>query len=148
MSSEHASISAIVPARNEELDIEAAVRSLGEQAEIGEIIVVNDESSDNTAALLASLGSEIPRLRVLDAGKLPAGLVGKSHAAWLGASQAHADWLLFTDADVIHLPGSAAQALADARRTGAALVSYSPEQELCTWGERMLIPFVFTRLAS
>jgi glycosyltransferase involved in cell wall biosynthesis len=148
MSPGHPAISAIVPARNEELNIEAAVRSLAAQAEIGEIIVVNDESSDSTAERLASLVLEISRLRIIEAGNLPPGWVGKSHAAWLGAAQARGDWLLFTDADVIHLPGSAARALADAKRTGAALVSYSPDQELRTWGERMLIPFVFIRLAS
>jgi len=51
------------------------------------------------------------------------------------------DWLLFTDADGVHLPGSTARALADAAATGAGLVSYSPEQEMHTWWERALIPF-------
>ena len=148
MNSEPIVISAIVPARNEELNIVAAVRSLAAQPEIGEIIVVNDDSADGTAALLASLGTEVARLRVIEARELPAGWVGKCHAAWLGAAQARGDWLLFTDADVIHLAGSAALALADAERTGAAVVSYSPDQELRTWGERALIPFIFTRLAS
>lgn len=143
-----APITAIVPARNEELNIAACVRSLAEQPQIGEIIVVNDQSTDGTAAVLAALREEISTLRVLETGEMPAGWVGKCHAAWMGAAEARGAWLLFTDADVTHLAGSAGRALVDAERTGAALMSYSPDQELRTWGERMLMPFVFVRLAA
>ena len=142
------SITAIVPARNEEQSIEAAVRSLATQPEIAEIRVVNDGSSDRTAEILASLAAEIPRLRVIEASPLPPGWVGKNHAAWLGAQDATTDWLLFTDADVRHLPGSAAQALANAKFRRASLVSYSPAQRLESWWERAMIPFVFIRLAA
>ena len=143
-----APISAIVPARNEALNIAACVRSLARQPEIAEIIVLNDQSTDGTAGALAALLEEIPRLRVIETGELPAGWVGKNHAAWLAAAEARGEWLLFTDADVTHLDGSAGRALEDAQRTGAVLVSYSPDQELGTWGERVLMPFVFTRLAA
>lgn len=141
-------ISAVVPARNEALNIAGCVRSLARQPEITEIIVVNDQSTDGTADVLAGLQEEIPRLRVMENGELPAGWVGKCYAAWRGASQAHGEWLLFTDADVTHLEDSARRALEDARRSGAALVSYSPDQEMRTWSERLLLPFVFLRLAA
>jgi hypothetical protein len=72
--------------------------------------------------------------------------VGKNYAVSLGAAQATGDWLLFTDADGVHLPGSMAHALADAAQTGAGLVSYSPEQETRIWWEKSLVPFVYTRL--
>src|ERR1700730_8597901 len=142
------SVSAIVPARNEETTIAAAVSSLAAQPEIKEIIVVNDQSSDTTAAELEQLSSRYPQLRVLEIKELPNGWVGKNYAVSLGAAQATGDWLLFTDADGVHLPGSTARALADAAATGAGLVSYSPEQETRTWWERALIPFVYTRLAA
>ncbi len=74
--------------------------------------------------------------------------MGKNYAVSLGAAQARGDWLLFTDADGVHLTGSTARALADAAASGAGLVSYSPEQETRTWWERALIPFVYTRLAQ
>jgi hypothetical protein len=77
---------------------------------------------------------------------LPPGWVGKNHAVTLGAAGATGDWLLFTDADGVHLPGSTARALADAAENGAGLVSYSPEQETRNWWEKALIPFVYTRL--
>src|ERR1700726_2832153 len=142
-----ATVSAIVPARNEETTIAAAVSSLAAQPEIKEIIVVNDQSSDTTAAELDRLSSRYPQLRVLQTNALPNGWVGKNYAVSLGAAQATGDWLLFTDADGVHLPGSTAFALADAAQTGAGLVSYSPEQETHTWWEKALIPFVYTRLA-
>ena len=100
-----ASVSAIVPARNEEQTIARAVKSLAQQPEIAEIFVVNDQSTDGTAAQLSRLGQEIPVLRVLEAPELPAGWVGKNYGAWLGASEATCEWLLFTDADAEHLSG-------------------------------------------
>lgn len=80
------SVSAIIPARNEEDTIARAVRSLAAQPEISEIIVVNDQSTDGTAAELARLRLEIPHLRVLETQGLPAGWVGKNYAVSLGAS--------------------------------------------------------------
>lgn len=141
-------VSAIVPARNEEATIARAVASLAAQPEIVEIVVVNDESTDGTAAVLARLADEESKLHVYDAGPLPPGWVGKNHAAWEGAQHATGRWLLFTDADAVHLPGSTARALADADATGASIISYSPEQEMHTWWERALIPFIYCRLSQ
>jgi glycosyltransferase involved in cell wall biosynthesis len=141
-----ATVSAIVPARNEEATVAAAVESLAAQPEIMEILVVDDQSTDGTAAQLQGLSAKYSKLRVLKIAELPPGWVGKNHAASLGAGQATGEWLLFTDADGVHLAGSTAKALSDAATAGAGLVSYSPEQETRTWWERALVPFVYTRL--
>jgi chlorobactene glucosyltransferase len=141
-------ISAVVPARNEEAVIARAVESLAAQPEIAEIIVVNDQSTDRTAAVLEELAARIPRLRVVQGTAPAAGWTGKNFAIAQGVAQARGEWLLFTDADVEHLPESAARALADAATSGAALVSYSPEQEMRAWWERAVIPFIFCRLAA
>ncbi len=90
----------------------------------------------------------IPKLKVLAADELPRGWVGKNYAVSVGAAAAQGDWLLFTDADTYHYPGSARRALNDAVDRGAVLVSYSPEQEMDTWWERAVIPFVYCRLAA
>ncbi len=141
-------ISAIIPARNEEASIARAVESVAAQPEIGEVIVVNDQSTDRTGEILRELSKRIPKLKVLNAGDLPLGWVGKNHAAAIGAVAATGDWLLFTDADTFHHLGAARRALADAVDHSAILVSYSPEQEMDSFWERAVIPFVYGRLAS
>ena len=137
-----------MPARNEEENIAACVESLAAKPEIAEIIVVNDQSTDRTGAILEELAERIPRLHVMETRELPEGWVGKNYALSLGAAEAQGDWCLFTDADAVHLPGSTATALEIAEETGAAMVSFSPEQKMETWWERALLPFIFTRLAD
>jgi hypothetical protein len=141
-------ISAIIPARNEEANVARAVESLDGQPQVREIIVVNDQSSDRTAEILAELGKRVEKLRVIDISALPAGWVGKNFAAATGAGAAKEDWLLFIDADTQLLAGAAWQAIEDANEHAAALVSYSPEQVMETLAEEILIPFVYTRLAE
>jgi glycosyltransferase involved in cell wall biosynthesis len=142
------SITAIVPARNEELTIEACVRSLARQAEIAEIFVVNDHSTDRTAEIVQGLRRKIRKLQLLEARGIPSGWLGKNNAVWEGAKHATSRWLLFTDADAELLDGATARALRTAGETGAALVSFSPEQVTKTWYEKALIPFVYFRLAK
>lgn len=141
-------ISAIIPARNEEASIARAIESAAEQPEIGEVIVVDDHSTDGTSAILDELARHSVKLKILRPGDLPPGWTGKNYAVWTGAQAASGEWLLFTDADTRHLPGSAAHALSDAAAHRADLVSYSPEQEARTFWERALIPFVYWRLSQ
>jgi glycosyltransferase involved in cell wall biosynthesis len=142
------SITAIVPARNEEVSIDGCVRSLAQQEEIAEIVVVDDQSTDRTAEIARGLMREIPSLRLLEVEAVPGGWLGKNHAVWQGAKHATSEWLLFTDADAELLDGAAARALKIAEETKAALVSFSPEQETETWYEKALIPFVYCRLSK
>src|SRR5271155_5346698 len=102
-------ISAIVPARNEEANIARVVESLDSQPQVREIIVVNDQSSDRTAEILAGLAARVAKLQVIDISALPAGWVGKNFAAATGAEAAIGDWLLFVDADTQLLAGAAWQ---------------------------------------
>ncbi|MGH9375914.1 MAG: glycosyltransferase, partial [Terriglobia bacterium] len=141
-------VSAIIPARNEALNIGGMVWSLAAQPDILEIIVVNDDSKDDTGAVLAGLQSAIPALRVLNLSVLPAGWLGKQHAAAEGAREARGDWLLFTDADTEHLPGSLRVLLDRAEREGADLLSISPGQRSPTWWEKAVIPLVYVQLAG
>lgn len=140
-------VSAIVPARNEEASIAACIESLAHQSEIVEILVVNDQSTDKTAEIVRGLLTSIPKLRLLETDGVPPGWVGKNNAVALGAREAANPWLLFTDADAEHQPGAAARALQVANETGAALVSFSPEQVTEKWYEKALIPFIYCRLA-
>ena len=112
------------------------------------MIVVDDQSTDGTPEILGKLSERFPKLKVLATANLPRNWIGKNHAASIGAAAASGDWLLFTDADTCHLAGSVRRALADAVDHDAVLVSYSPEQEMETFWERALIPFVYCRLAT
>ena len=141
-------ITAIVPARNEEKVIAACVESLARQPEIAQILVINDQSTDGTADIVRALTAEIPQLRLLETRDVPPGWMGKNNAVWMGAQEAKSAWLLFTDADAELAPEAVARALQIARETGAALVSFSPEQVAETWYEKSLIPFVYCRLAK
>jgi len=142
------SITAIVPARNEEAVIAGCVESLALQPEIAEILVVNDQSTDKTAEVVRDLMLKIPQLRLLETQDVPSGWVGKNNAVYLGAKEAKSPWLLFTDADAELQPGAAARALQIAKETNAALFSFSPEQVTQSWYEKSLIPFVYSRLAK
>ncbi len=143
-----ATVSAIIPARNEEAVIATCIESLACQPEIAEILVVNDQSTDGTASVVRSLMKEIPNLRLLESGGLPDGWVGKNHALWVGVQQAKCAWLLFTDADAEHQRNSAFRALQIAQEQDAALVSFSPEQVTESWYEKALIPYIYLRLAK
>ena len=86
-------------------------------------------------------------MRVLEAGPLPQGWTGKNNAVTCGAREARGQWLLFTDADTVHLPGSLAGALKEAQENGAEMLSYSPEQIAVTFWEMATLPVVFAELA-
>jgi|ERR1035437_5417701 glycosyltransferase involved in cell wall biosynthesis len=137
-------VSVIVPARNEEACLADCLQSLTAQSGVTfEIIVVDDHSTDLTHEIAVSF----PGVRVIEAGPLPDGWTGKNNAVTTGARQARGEWLLFTDADTVHLPGSLAGALKEAQENGAELLSYSPEQIAVTFWEMATLPVVFAELA-
>ena len=140
-------VSIIVPARNEEANIERAVRSLAAQQGVREILVVDDNSEDRTWEIVEMMKADMPLLRALRIDSLPEGWLGKAYAASVGAREASGDWLLFTDADTEHLPGSLTATLELAEREGADLLSLSPGQITPTWWEKAVIPLVYVNLA-
>jgi glycosyltransferase involved in cell wall biosynthesis len=138
-------VTIIVPARNEETCLADCLASLVAQTGVKfEIIVVDDSSTDRTH----EIAEGFPRVQVISAEPLPDGWTGKNNAVITGAKHARGEWLLFTDADTVHLPGSLARAMAEAKREGADLLSYSPEQIAVTWAEKILMPVVFAELAA
>jgi cellulose synthase/poly-beta-1,6-N-acetylglucosamine synthase-like glycosyltransferase len=137
-------VSVIVPARNEEISLAACLESLVAQAGIAhEIIVVDDHSTDRTREIASSFVG----VRAMEAPPLPAGWTGKNNAVTAGAHEARGDWLLFTDADTVHLPGSLARAVSEAEQNSADMLSYSPEQIAVTFWEMAVLPVVFAELA-
>lgn len=143
-SAEQPEVSVIVPARNEEASLPDCLGSLVGQPGLSyEIIVVDDHSTDRTREI--ALGFP---LTTMSAGPLPDGWSGKCNAVWRGACVARGKWLLFTDADTKHAPNSIAHGLQEAQATGAAMLSYSPKQEVHSFAERALMPVIFAELAT
>jgi chlorobactene glucosyltransferase len=136
-------LSIVVPARDEERNIDGCVRSLLAQTGVDvEVIVVDDRSTDGTRAALAGLQREAPNLTVVDGEPLPEGWVGKPWACAQGAARARGSWLLFTDADSRHAPHAAVSTLAFARERGVDAVSIITGQEMVTLAERAILPSI------
>jgi glycosyltransferase involved in cell wall biosynthesis len=136
-------VDVIVPARNEEDCLGRCLESLVAQQGISfQIIVVDDGSTDGTLAIAESF----PCVRVLRAAEPKPGVMGKSNALITGAEGRTAKWLLFTDADTVHYPGSLATSVQEAESRNVDLLSYSPEQEAVTWWELAVMPVVFAEL--
>jgi glycosyltransferase involved in cell wall biosynthesis len=159
------SLTIVVPARNEEAEIEAALRSLLQlNYPRYQVVAVNDRSTDQTGAIMERLAAEPAsggKLRVLHVRDLPSGWLGKVHAMWLGAQrnatqrnaaqgnaaqgnaaqQNQSDWLLFTDADCVFHPDSLRRAMHYATRTTTDHLVLFPTAHMKTLGERMMIGF-------
>ena len=137
-------VSVIVPARNEEASLAGCLESLVAQAGVEfEILIVDDHSTDRTREIAKSFSG----VKVIEADPLPNGWTGKNNAVTSGVRAAHGEWLLFTDADTVHRPGSLARALCEARENDVEFLSYSPEQIAVTFWEMATLPVVFAELA-
>jgi glycosyltransferase involved in cell wall biosynthesis len=161
-------VSIIVPARNEEEDIEQSLTRLLElDCDNYEVIAVNDRSTDRTGEIMERVAQtphlpnphfsqkkremghptdEIghPLLRVIHHRELPAGWLGKTHAMWTATNEAKGDWLLFTDADVLFKPDSVRRALTYAEAERADHVVLFPQMIMKRPGEYMMIAFFLT----
>ena len=137
-------VSILIPARNEERSIRAAVESVLASTGIAfELIVLDDASTDRTAAIVTGLiPGSAGRLRLAHAPSLPPGWNGKQHACWSLAHLARHETLCFIDADVRLAPESVAR-MAGFLRTGPArLVSGFPRQITETPLEWLLLPLI------
>jgi chlorobactene glucosyltransferase len=135
-------VSVLVPARNEEANIDACVRSLLNQDYPDfEVIVLDDASRDRTGEILAELTARNPRLRVIVGRELPTGWLGKHWACQQLGEAADGDLLLFTDADTRHGPRSLWNGVAASMAEGADLLTAFPRQEVVTWSEKLVVPF-------
>lgn len=136
-------VSILIPARNEAGHIAATVRAALASAGISiEIVVGDDHSTDATAAIVAAIAAEEPRVRLVPVPPLPEGWTGKNHACAHLAGQATGEHLLFVDADVHLKPLAAASLVAHARRTGSGLVSAVPRQVMGSLGEKVTVPMI------
>lgn len=140
---EEASVLVLVPARNEEDNIEACVTSLLRQTHRRlEVRVIDDHSTDRTAERVRALGLRDARLSLLAAPELPPGWLGKPHALHFGTRGAAADYLLFVDADLRLEPDAVGRALRTAQAEQAALLTVVPRLLCESFWERAIQPVV------
>jgi glycosyltransferase involved in cell wall biosynthesis len=159
-------VSIIVPARNEEADIEQSLARLLElDYDNYEVIAVNDRSTDLTGEIMEGVAQDQsfhpsaplrggfsqrmremghPVLRIIHHQELPSGWLGKTHAMWTATNEASGDWLLFTDADVLFKPDSLRRALVYAESEMADHVVLFPQMIMRRPGEYMMIAFFQT----
>ena len=136
-------VSILIPARNEAAVIEGTVRAALASAGVAvEVLVGDDHSTDETAAIVARLARSDPRLRLVSVPALPEGWTGKNHACTVLAGEARGERLLFLDADVTLAPNGAAALAAYAAAGGAHLVSGVPRQIIESLGERLTVPMI------
>lgn len=145
-------LSVIIPARNEALNIETCVRSvLAATYAPLEIIVVDDRSSDDTAEIVGRLAGAPEtggRVRLVRGTDLPPGWFGKQWALVQGYRAATGDLVLFADADTKHEPELISRAVTALRTEHVDLVSVIPRQEMGTFWERLVQPHVFFALQA
>lgn len=141
-------VSVLIPARNEEASIAAAVASvLASRGVELEVIVLDDDSTDHTAAIVQSIADEDSRVCIQKAPPLLDGWNGKQHACWVLASLAAHEVLCFLDADV-RLEEQALYRMSselnfvDESGSQLAMVSGFPRQETRTFLEWLLLPLI------
>jgi len=144
-------LTVIIPARNEASNIERCVDSLLNQSypdDRYKIVVIDDNSDDNTAAIVRKIQADHPRLKLAEAGELPEGWTGKNNACWKGATIAEGEWYCFIDADTSAAPDLLRTAVAFSVTHHIDMLSLNPFQELVSFSERLLLPAVFISIAG
>jgi glycosyltransferase involved in cell wall biosynthesis len=149
-------VAIIVPARNEEQSIAAALsRLMALDYSNYQIIAVNDRSTDRTGEIMDEVARSMcsggppgpprpgggQRLKIVHVRELPPGWMGKAHAMWTAARQADCDWLLFTDADVMFRTDCLRRAIAYAEAQRADHLVLFPRTIMKRPGEKIMLAF-------
>jgi chlorobactene glucosyltransferase len=133
-------VSAVIAARNEEIDLPECLDSLLAQDYPDlEILVVDGDSTDRTREVTLA---RAPRVRLLIEAPLPSGWVGKNWACHQGAEAATGEFLLFMDADVRCHPTAVRTTVRWAEREGAMLATLAPRIETVGFWEKVVLPFM------
>jgi chlorobactene glucosyltransferase len=137
-------VSVLIPMRNEERNAEACLNSLENQLYKNyEILVLNDNSTDKTAAILERIASGNQKVKVFNGMPLPDDWYGKPFALHQLSIHAKGEILLLTDADTIHTPASISWAVTNMKYLKADMISGYIGQKFMTLGEIITIPLMF-----
>jgi len=137
-------VSVLVPARNEERNIERCLNSLQNQFyKKYEILVLNDNSTDNTLEIINQISASDDKVRVINGKPLPDDWYGKPYALHQMTQEAKGEILIFTDADTIHTPTSIAWAVTNMQGLKADMISGYVGQIFLSFGEIITVPMMF-----
>jgi chlorobactene glucosyltransferase len=137
-------VSVLVPARNEEENIGACLDSLCNQSyQNYEILVIDDNSTDNTAAIIRAIAEKDSRVRLFSGTPLPDDWYGKPYALQQLSREARGDIFIFTDADTIHSSESVSWTVTNIVESKADFISGYVSQEFHSLGERLTVPLMF-----
>ena len=140
-------VSIMVPAKDEADHIESCLHSLlALDYPNFEVLVVDDRSKDETAAIVARIAQTDDRVRLIRVDELPPGWTGKTHALHVCQQQARGEWFLFVDADTRHHPSCLSVTLQDCLDHSADMESLLPSQRCKSFWECVVQPFAATCL--
>ena len=138
-----AGVSVLVPARDEARVIGRLAAAVLANRDVDlELVILDDDSQDETAAIVSALAVTDPRVRLLRGQPLPTGWCGKQHACWQLAQAARHDLLVFLDADVTLEPDALARTVAFLETRGVDLASGFPRQETGCLLDWLLLPLI------
>lgn len=136
-------VSILIPARNEEADILNLLTSISAQNYRNyEVIVLDDNSTDNTFQLCQDYSAQNKRFKVLAGKALPKDWLGKNFACHQLAQAAKGNYLIFLDADETVKDGLINNSINRMKTSGLSLLSLFTDQIMKTWGERLVVPLM------
>ncbi|MCL2067775.1 MAG: glycosyltransferase [Treponema sp.] len=137
-------VSVLIPVRNEEKYIERCLNSLLNQFYKNyEILVINDNSTDNTGKILERIASENSRVRIFNGQPLPQDWFGKPFALHQLTAHAKGEILIFTDADTVHTPASISWAVTNLQKLNVDMISGYIGQIFLKFGEVITVPLMY-----
>ena len=142
-------LSVCIPARNEERGIRACIESLLHQDYPKlEVIVVDDNSTDETAKIIYSMKEQYPNLIFISGKQLAHGWLGKPYALHQAYTKSRGQYLLFTDADLVYQPYALRSAMETMISRALDLLTLMPATIFGSFWERAVQPVIFGFIAA
>ncbi|WP_272480033.1 glycosyltransferase [Aquibacillus koreensis] len=133
-------ISVLIPARDEERNIQGVLQSiLAQTHQPIEILVLDDHSTDQTASIVRELAANYQQVKLMKGKPLEPDWQGKSFACHQLAKQAKGDWFLFLDADVRLEKDAVEKLVPSIESQGSGMISGFPRQIVRTISEKLIV---------
>jgi chlorobactene glucosyltransferase len=136
-------VSVLIPARNEEKNIQRCIEALQQQdySQL-EILVLNDQSNDHTTNLVNQIAQNDERIRLIEGAPLPSGWIGKNWACHQLSQLAAGEIIIFTDADNYHAVNAVRLTVGWMQHYNLSMFSAFPQQLTLTFFEKLIVPVI------